>query len=69
MNKLPTITADFLEEEVEEPNDDSRLPTRYCKDGPAVEIGGVKLSPSMQASGADTTMWVGLQLVCRCDRV
>jgi len=30
---------------------------------------GVKLSPSMQASGADTTMWVGLQLVYRCDRV
>jgi len=30
---------------------------------------GVNLSPSMPASGADTTMWVALQLVYRCDRV
>jgi hypothetical protein len=49
MNKLPTITADFLEEEVEEPNDDSRLPTRYCKDGPAVEIGGYQAAVDASA--------------------
>ena len=30
---------DAAEEQADEPNDDSRLPTSYCKDGPAVEIG------------------------------
>ena len=41
--------ADYLlleapEERADEPNDGSRLPTSYCKDGPAVEIGGCRAS-------------------------
>jgi hypothetical protein len=33
---------DAAEEEADEPNDDSRLPTSYRKDGPAVEISRCK---------------------------
>jgi hypothetical protein len=60
---------DVAVEEVDEPNDGSRLPTSYCKDGPAVEIGGCRAIVVDASVGADTTVWVALQVVYCCDPV
>ena len=58
---------DAAEEKADEPNDDSLLPTSYCKDGPAVEIGGCRAI--VVDASVDTTAWVALQLVYRSDPV
>ena len=56
-------------EEADEPDDDSRLPTSYCKDGPAVEIGGCRAIVLMPASGRGYHDLGRAQLAYRCDPV
>jgi hypothetical protein len=60
---------DAAEEEVDEPNGGSRLPTSYCKDDPAVEIGGCRAIVVDASVGDDITVWVALRLVYCCDPV